>query len=240
MTSGGTTLVVDSANTIGALKVDSTAQETIVAVPWQGFGAAGEISVADFVRTATLSEGDEIYVYDGAARCYRAWSLTAEKTWEPMQSVTKDGVIAGTSADEATIARGAAAWLKRAAPSAPLYLVGEAPIQTVATQLEPTQTAGVDGAQKWNLVAPVSAAPFDLKSITPVGECDRIVVPTAGAPLNYTWKDGAWGYDGVKQVQRGGRTVAVPYRETKATTIPAGTGFWYLNSSSSEDAVIEW
>ena len=57
---------------------------------------------------------------------------------------------------------------------------------------------------------------------------------TSGAPLNLTYKNGKWGYNKV-EVKNG---MAVPTRVTEGVSIPAGVGFWYLNSGAARE--IEW
>ena len=63
---------------------------------------------------------------------------------------------------------------------------------------------------------------------------DTIIVPTEGTPTIYTVKDGKWGFDESMPVDDD--AIVIKRNETD-TTLPAGTGFWYLNGSESEKKV---
>ncbi len=225
---------VASENTIGVLKVESAAKSAVIAVPWESLAADGEdITVSDLVRTATLTEGDELKVYDTATGKYRAWTLTASKEWEPMT------VVGGASSEEAggsTIARGSGVWLTRTDTTNPIYLVGE-----VAEQAATTTIAGANEEKPtWNLVAAPTVEAVDLNEKFPgANGGDVVLVPTAGAPKRYTFKDGAWGYDEyVTIVNKKGIEVVKVVRKTNVTNVPSGTGFWYMNAG--DDQNVEW
>ena len=238
LTSGGSTLVVDSTNTIGVLKVDSVRSQTILAVPWADIGSGEDVAVSDLMRTKTLTEGDTLYAYDAESGKYKVWELSASKEWEPIAVSTKEDCTPGESAGLATVKRGAGLWLERANPTAALHLVGEVSTSSATSSLVAASEVGKDGKQGWNVVAPPSALPYDLNSITPAGGSfgtyDRIVIPTTGAPKNYTYENGSWGYYSMQPVYRNGVQVGVRSKfNTEDTKIPAGTGFWYLNSGNS-------
>ena len=81
----------------------------------------------------------------------------------------------------------------------------------------------------WNLVASSLPTALNLNeglTITPSAG-DQIRVPTAGAPIDYTYKDGAWGY--MKSTKTNG--IINKTWTTEGATVPAGCGFWYLNTS---------
>ena len=231
----GASVSVQANNTIGVLAVNSAAKSMIVAVPWASLDDGGEISVSNLVRTATLTPGDTINAYDAKTKKYKAWTLSNEKVWEPTP------VIGGSGESEAgdyTVPRGAGVWLTRSDTSKPLYLVGGTSASAVVTDLEPSD--GVKPA--WNLVASPSVEPVNLSTLLS-GKEDQagVVVPTAGAPKTYTFKGGAWGYDTTEPVMKNDKQVGVrSVRKTDDVTVPAGTGFWYLNSSESTDVKIEW
>lgn len=225
---------VASENTIGVLKVESSAKSTVIAVPWESLAADGQdITVSDLVRTATLTEGDELKVYDTATGKYRAWTLNGSKEWEPMT------VVGGASSEEAgdsTIARGSGVWLTRTDTTKPIYLVGE-----VAEQTTTTTIAGANEEKPtWNLVAAPTVEAVDLNEKFPAAnEGDVVLVPTAGAPKRYTFKDGAWGYDEyVTTVNKKGVAVVKVVRNTDVTNVPIGTGFWYMNAGDAKN--VEW
>ncbi|MBQ8125979.1 MAG: hypothetical protein IJ173_08880 [Kiritimatiellae bacterium] len=225
---------VASENTIGVLKVESSAKSTVIAVPWESLAADGQdITVSDLVRTATLTEGDELKVYDTATGKYRAWTLNGSKEWAPIP------VVGGASSEEAgdsTIARGSGVWLTRTDTTQPIYLVGE-----VAEQSTTTTIAGANEEKPtWNLVAAPTVESVDLNEKFPdANEGDVVLVPTDGAPKRYTYKDGSWGYDDyVTTVNKKGIEVVKVVRNTNVTNVPIGTGFWYMNAGDAKN--VEW
>ncbi len=235
LTSGESTLVVDSANTIGVLKATASTAQTIVAVPWAAFGG-GDVTVADLLRTDGLSADDELFVYNPSTQNFRAWTLGSGKTWEPTTVIAAGtNATPGDDASSVTVARGSGVLLKRGSVSAPLCFVGEV-ASGGKTALGAAQTSGSDGAQSWNLVASPSVEALDIANFPAPssGGWDRIIVLTSGAPLNLTYKNGKWGYNKV-EVKNG---MAVPTRVTEGVFIPAGVGFWYLNSGAALE--IEW
>lgn len=225
---------VASENTIGVLKVESSATSTVIAVPWESLAAnEQDITVADLVRTATLSEGDELKVYDTATGKYRAWTLNESKEWEP---VTVVGGAESEEAGDSTIARGSGVWLTRQDTTKPIYLVGE-----VAEQSTTTTIAGANEEKPtWNLVAAPTVEAVDLNEKFPdANEGDVVLVPTDGAPKRYTYKDGSWGYDDyVKTFNKKGIEVVKVVRKTDVANVPIGTGFWYMNAG--DDQNVEW
>ena len=236
LTSGESTLVVDSANTIGVLKATASTAQTIVAVPWAAFGG-GDIAVADLLRTDGLSADDELFVYNPSTQNFRAWTLGSGKTWEPTTVIAAGtNATPGDDASSVTVARGSGVLLKRGSVSAPLCFVGEV-ASGGKTALGAAQTSGSDGAQSWNLVASPSVEALDIANFPAPssGGWDRIIVLTSGAPLNLTYKNGKWGYVKVVVDENG---MAVPTRVTEGVSIPAGIGFWYLNSGAARE--IEW
>ena len=236
LTSGESTLVVDSANTIGVLKATASTAQTIVAVPWVAFGG-GDVTVADLLRTDGLSVDDELFVYNPSTQNFRAWTLGSGKTWEPTTVIAAGtNATPGDDASSVTVARGSGVLLKRGSVSAPLCFVGEV-ASGGKTALGAAQTSGTDGAQSWNLVASPSVEALDIANFPAPssGGWDRIIVLTSGAPLNLTYKNGKWGYNKVEVNKNG---MAVPTRVTEGVSIPAGVGFWYLNSGAARE--IEW
>ena len=236
LTSGESTLVVDSANTIGVLKATASTAQTIVAVPWAAFGG-GDVTVADLLRTDGLSVDDELFVYNPSTQNFRAWTLGSGKTWEPTTVIAAGtNATPGDDASSVTVARGSGVLLKRGSVSAPLCFVGEV-ASGGKTALGAAQTSGTDGAQSWNLVASPSVEALDIANFPAPssGGWDRIIVLTSGAPLNLTYKNGKWGYNKVEVKNNG---MAVPTRVTEGVSMPAGVGFWYLNSGAARE--IEW
>ena len=225
---------VTSTNVIGVLAVTNAPATSIVAVPWKGTDGEN-ISVSNLVRTATLTPGDKLQAYDTATGKYRAWQLSADKTWVPTTVV---GGEDATGADACKVSRGEGVWLTRQDPSQPIYLVGDAG----SAAAEETELEAAESTDKpsWNIVASPSVEPADAAALLGEGkEGDQIIVPTVGAPKNYYYNTTkkAWGYNSTEVVGDDGvRTVF----KTDDTKVPAGTGFWYLNSNTNSNAKITW
>ena len=240
---GETMTTATSENIIGVLKVESSVTTTAVAVPWASYDGTNDISVADIVRTANLTEGDSLKAYDPDSKTYKEWTLGADKTWQPSSTYSTSGTTSGNesagNADAYKVARGSAVWLTRTDPSQPIYLVGGAASGTVETKLE---AAPSDTKSSWNLVGNPKVESVDVKNLLGAKTGDQVIVPTAGAPKNYVYVEGkGWGYYKTVPYEIDGVKVGVvSVFTTVDTDVPAGTGFWYLNSSTSKDAKINW
>ena len=235
LTSGGTTLVVDSLNAVGVMKVVPTALRSIVAVPWRAFGG-GDISVADFIRESGLGEGDALHAYNGSS--YDTWTFenggwTASRTFLANESGTSESTVEGTAA-EYGLASGTGVWLERAGDEVgTVCMVGEYSRAAVTTALTAGESAK---SPSWNLVAPPSVFDSDLNELFPdASAADRIVVPTASLQRSYTFKNGKWGFSDSRKLANGR---VQTFHNTDYSTIPAGTGFWYLNGGAAK--TIEW
>lgn len=254
---GGTekAVEVNVQKTVGVVKVDSAAEWTIVAVPWESLadGESKEIKASELIHLGNRSNGDELRVYTAGA--YQTWKLQDGNWVQPTRSfkATKSGSqensVAG--AGDVSIPRGAGVWLKRVDPTAPIYLLGQKPTstETVETTLEKPDSQAAQGTKAWNLVASPNLQEVDVAKLLKDRETtDKIIVPTAGAPKNYTYENGEWGYDGGEVVEtevtmpngvkiKGFR----PVRVTGDTKISGTTGFWYLNGDkNSTGKKINW
>ena len=209
-------------------------------MPWKSLATGGDITVADYIRTADLSYGDKLHVYNGSS--YDTWTygeggLTPSTTF----IVGSDGVTSTEPppAAEKTLARGSGVWLERAGetPEA-LHLVGE----YSAEKAEINIASGSAPEPSWNLVGAPSLTSIDLNEVVgkPASASDRIVVPIPGGmQRNYTYKykneKGEWGYSDAEKLSNGRvRT----FHNTTNSVVPAGIGFWYLGSGSA--ATIKW
>ena len=174
--------------------------------------------------------------YDNETGKYNAWVLNSERNWEVVQT---SGGANPQEASEFDVPRGASVWVTRQDTTKPLYLVGEVAEKSAETELEPAPSAT---EKSWNLVASPSVEPTKVEDILAGNEdIDAIMVPTDGAPKNYVFRDGKWGYDTTEYVYEGEEIVGVrSVFKTDDTEIPAGTGFWYLNGSTDTDKTVEW
>ncbi len=221
---GGSDKVIASDNVIGVLVVNDAPATTLIGVPFASLGDDGSISISDLVRTANLSDGDTISAYDSSSHKFRTWAFNKTTgVWSPAGVGGADPA----EADTIKIGRGKGVWLTRQHPETPIYLVGELATDAVSSTLE----AGSESGKTWNIVAPPSAEAFDLnnaKLVSTASADDQIIVPTKGAPKNFTLKNGKWGYE-KKELGDDGLYHSV---RTEEATVPAGRGFWYINSTN--------
>ena len=234
-------------HTVGVLKVDSSATNTIIAVPWKSFHNT-DVNVSELVHAASLSEDDRLQVWDyddeGKLKS-KSWRVRKDGergVWVKMTEQQEDGSQVVTP-DPAGfgIARGKGAWLMRRDTSKPIYLMGMPPTS------DDTATTTLDAASgedpSWNLVASPKLEAVDIASKFKDNTDDEIIVPTAGTPKHYTCKSGAWGYPGATVTETktlpNGQTITVIKTEHKTddTTITPGTGFWYLNKGNTSKTI---
>ena len=228
-----------SENVLGVLRVDSTAVQTIVSVPWVDASAGGEtgVKVVDLVKTSTLSEGDELYWYDSSKGAYQAWRLTEQKTWEAGTGVTSDGIAAATDSNKA-LPRGDALILKRTNPATPGYffLCGQYTTSSAQTSI----AVGSSSAPAFTLLASptASAGKVDLNAATwtGVGASDNILVNDKDGKLTIlTYADGNWGQPGYTKTMPPVKT-----HVTDAAKIDAGLGVWYKSVKGTGTITVKW
>ena len=232
------TLAVTSDVTIGVLKLQTAATKALIAVPWREIEGDGDVSIANLVKTANLTAGDKLYVYDRANSRYNCWSLGSDKIWQGLASygIDENGQMsstAGAAPATTTVARGSAVWLERQNTSNPIYFYGRHDTTTAATT---TIESGTTAAPTYNLVAAPGLDDINLNAkFSSPNDGDQILLPTGGVPKRYTRKDGAWGYDAQESLGIAGlENVMMTVRKTDAN-IPAGTGFWYINTGSEKN-----
>ena len=221
---------------IGVLAITNAPATTIIGVPWVAL-SGGEVSVSNLVYTANLTAGDTIKVYDATDKVYKMWELDEDaggnKEWVPSTTTTTGGSSIADEASEATIPRGVGVWLTRQHPGTPIYLVGMPTDEDVTTPLDAPEASG---SQTWNLVASPKVEPVDVAELLEGKKAtDQVMVPTAGAPKNFLYRNGNWGYIDYESDDYG---LVYPVFKTD-TTIPAGTGFWYLNGDPGYNQ-LEW
>lgn len=216
-----TALAVESSNTFGILRVDSSAAQTIVSVPWEAAGG-GEIKVADIVKTANLNNGDKLYYYNGSG--YTMWQLT-DGAWVEAQS--GEGEL--TYQD---IPRGGAIILERFAPQGGsiancFYLYGQ------YTTAGSSTTCVANG---YTLLAPPSTTETDLntKTWTTPGSNDNIILQDTTV-LHY--RNSKWGKL-TKELNRETGVITETV-DPSVAKIAAGEGAWYHNDQS-KDVTVQW
>ena len=252
----GVTAEVPVEKTIGVMKVESASEYTILAVPWVSLGTGDDVKASELVHAASLEEGDELIVYGDDGKSFNKWMvLNGEWVKSPEYDLDNDEPQESETPKPSSdgLARGKGVWLKRSKPEkSPIYLIGQPSDDAVET---PLAVADDTEGSSWNLVASPSAEPVNVAALLgakgkDADKEDRVVVPTSAnsAPKNFHYRVrngvGAWGYDSTEYVLDdkdnvlGVRAVFVTTGE--GTTVPAGTGFWYLNSSKTEGKKISW
>lgn len=234
-------MAVESSNTFGILRVDSTAAQTIVSIPWEAAGG-GAIKVKDVVKTANLTPksddpayiGDQLYYYNGSS--YKMWRLTSTG-WEGIRIVTDEvkDPVAGT--DEDTLSRGGALILVRKNPTTgtpavakPFYLYG----QYNSTQPSISVDRNANNVT-YTLIAPPSADSVALNNgnWTGVTAGDHVILPS-GQPLY--WKDPTDKWCTLTtDLDTGDETYA-----SYTTPIPAGEGVWMCVAKGSGMVSVQW
>lgn len=231
-----TALAVESSNTFGILRVDSSAAQTIVSVPWEAAGG-GDIKVKDVVKTANLTNGDQLYYYaDGS---YKLWVLE-NGVWTGAQTVKdQDGatITADRGTDADVLARGGAIILVRQNPTTgtpavanPFYLYGQ-----YNSTLPSISVSRNDGNVTYTLIAPPSANSVALNSGTWTGVTagDHVILPS-GQPLY--WKDATDKWCALTtDLDTGDETY-----ESYTTPIPAGEGVWMRVTKGSGTVSVQW
>ena len=230
---------VPAANQIGILRKAAANKREIVPVPWTKFAAGAEdIAVSNLVKTAGLSAGDKLYVYDDSAKRYATWELQSDKTWKPVKTVKmvngKLEVQTADSPEVATVKRGSGVWLERHDITKPIHFVG----QHEAVGATTVVAAGTAALPSWNLIASPAISNWNLNAICEgVGVKDRIIVPTGKEPRIYTRDAGntKWGYITYEANDKG---IVKPVRKEDDTLIAPGTGLWYISEGGAP--VIKW
>lgn len=215
-------MAVESSNTFGILRVDSTAAQTIVSVPWAAAGG-GNINVADVVKTANLNNGDKLHYYNTTTKKYRVWELTNGEWVE-----AKDAQ--DPAADAPTLARGNAIILERFAPQDGsiancFYLYGQYTNAAASTECV---------ANGYTLLAPPSTEDTNLnnKTWSNVNENDNIVLAN-GTLLSY--RNNKWGK--LTKTINESTGVIEESVNTNVATIAAGEGAWYISKGTTAPSV---
>ena len=242
---------IPSANTFGAMKVDSPREKTIVAVPWvrcdRNTTTNAPIALSEYVSTADLDEGDCVLALDEGKTKYLGWVCRGGR-WEAIEGYRADekGVVIEIGGEPETVElpRGTAVWLVRKAPTAEgqakrFHLVGQVPGGTLVTPVE-RGGAVKEGAGKANLLANPSGAEYDFTGLSAdVSKEDQIFVPQDDGSLKlFTFNGTDWGTSVTTTNVVNRRTRIATERVTTASKVPAGQGFWYVSHGGAP--VIDW
>ncbi len=243
------TNTIVSANCFGAISItDSAAATAFVAVPFGAFGTSdAPIAAADVVQAASLSEGDKMYVWNGAAGAeqkYEVYKVDANGTWvvdDKKVTVAANGTVTvgSESPDSVTVPTGTGVFIERKDATKPIFVYGQVLTNTVAettfasglTLVSPPSTnamASVDlNALKWTGVGDIETktTTSGMVIVKSYANADFIYYRNAAnAIVRYYHCNGKWG------------TVVGTWKEAEAV-IPAGTAFWYSKNGAGETKV---
>ena len=226
-----------SASTVfGILKVDSQRANTLVSVPWvacTGGVESAEICVADLVKTANLSEGDQLLAFNAQRGAYDGWTLAKGADgllgWEPATTVSASGVTVAAGERDATLARGRAIWLVRQDASKPFYLQG----QFEGAPAEVRVAGGSESAPAYTLLGNAlreGVAVNDLDWGEGPAAGDTLSIPDGAVPRVLEWDaaSGKW-FRTVPTLENG----RVQNVRTTTDRISAGAGFWYVRRAAA-------
>lgn len=213
---------------LGVMQKKAQKSFDMVPVAWSSIDGT-PITVANLIKTANLTEGDEMHVYDRNLGGYVSWQLNASKAWgriagrgEAEKGATEPGAY--------QLTKGQAVWLDRQDATVPIYTYGGASEETGAVEL----------AEGMTLVAnPKVEAVKIVDLITGAADGDQIIINEN----TYTFDGSAWTYvvtTTTEQTVRG-KVRKVTMTENKTVvdeTLPAGQGFWY--SAKGNDAKVNW
>lgn len=225
---------VTTANVVGVLRVDSSAAETIVSVPWVATSAAATdtaIPVTDIVKTAGLNIGDELYYYNSETGKYQCWRLK-NGVWGAAEDVIEGGENAPANA---TLVRGNAIILKRTAPIQDhFFLQGQ--VAKTGSQVC-TMTRSATGVA-YSLLAPPTDTAIGLNAGTWSNVADGDYVLVQGKKYEYGEDETLskkWGTY-VTDPETFGKTFTAANAE-----IAVGQGAWYVSAKGSDEAAtVTW
>lgn len=239
---------VVSANLFGALTVNAgAATNAFVAVPFGAFGVGdAPIAAADIVQAAALSDGDKMYVWNGAEGSEQKYEVytVASGAWTVANKVTvaADGSQSmGSESPEAfMVATGAGVFIERKDTSKPLYVYGQVLTNTMAT------TEFAAGLTLVSAPSTKAMSAIDLNALTWSGVGDvSITTIVPGMTIVNSWDGADFIYyrnaqnKVIRLYHNGGKwgTSVGTWNPGSGTTIPAGTAFWYMKNGSGSTTV---
>lgn len=225
---------VTGQNVCGLMNVPSTAQYTMISVPWVTVGGSADaIEVANLVKTDTLSAGDELYYYANGP--YYHWVLEGG-VWTPTETVLKDAKDQDVTvtAPEAsyTLPRGTGLFLVRSNTEKEIWLYGQYSTKEVSVAV----AKGEAGTPAYTMIANPNAEAYDLNVKGVKGEVgDQILLDDAKTLYTYTAAGWTMKTTVTKTINGVDRTFKKDTLE--GVTIPAGKGVWYVSKGGSPTIV---
>ena len=220
---------VQSVNLFGAIKVVNNASNMFVALPFEGFEAAGAARKAgEAIHPANLADGTMMYVYDAGAGKYDAFVASSGAWAAPAAKVTvgADGTEVEPPPDaERGLSAGSGAIVDRKSMDAAVYVYGQVPS---ASSLSIAPGTSLVCTPSTNALAEVDLNSLAWTGVTASG-CNASGTRLKSANVqdfirfrgpdnkmaNYYYFGGKWGAE---------------YRPASwdgKARVPAGTAFWY-------------
>ena len=209
--------------TVGVTAISSSTTNTVVSVSYADLATGGNIAVSNIVKTTGLTNGDTLRVYNSSNKKFKVFTLE-DGFWKETTTITASEE---ESADPGatTLAAGIGIWLVRGSnwdgKSFTFYIYG------TPTTPPTTPEAGlsITAATLCGNCKTVAALP----NVDNVAKKDKIVIPanTGSGTKIYSWNGSKW------QTRVSGVL-------TELTSIPPGTGFWYVPVSSSPARKLYW
>ncbi len=239
----------------GLIRVDSGTKTTILALPFAAMDGTDTLPIADCVQTANLGNGATLVAKVNGTDY--TWTLEGG-AWVAGNVVSRSRVVNAAADGVETIPTGTCLWLTRDADddlTKPFYITGQVPAALGSTQ---TIAAGSAAQPVRTLVANTKLEAVDLNSLTwtncLVG--DEIVWGSSSKAGKISffycpswYKDKEVGLEGEAPEGQSEQTYkwmwikpfinASGYLSAKWTfegataTLPAGQGFWYINTQDN-------
>lgn len=218
-----------TSDTFGMIRVNDNCSNTVIGVPWVNVGTTGNVTLSNLVSTATLAEGDKVYLFE--SETWYGYELNGSGEWEPMDTVSDNPNVSSGTPDPAiskTLARGSGLILERGVTNTPVYLCGRYTTDPVSTPIS---------ANTLTLIA----NPNPTAKVIPVGHTgDEIQVPLNGGGLQiYSVSNNTWYTEVETTTTQGERTKKVrTWTPFPNLSLAPGKGAWY--KSGSTGTTINW
>ena len=237
-------LTVTGPNVLGLEKIAAAEGEQRyfpLSVSYVQPGTGEASTVADAVQTATLAEGDELYVYNRESGTYAVYMLGADKKWTPQKTATlfaqgeQAELANGTDAANTRLARGYGFWIKRKdASSQPIYLTG----QVAAEAAKAAIPKGPAGKPSYSLVG-VGDKDWTLNDASGwMGAVDGDQIRVLGADnAVYSFivrKNGKW----IRYMRTTDENGISRETQDASPVLKAGTAVWYVHTGAAFDLTL--
>ena len=235
---------IPSTNTIGVLRIASTAKHTMAAVPFLDLpkdpALKAPVKVEGYVGNGFVKDGDFIRTREDGT--FKVWAMESGK-FEPYTSVKASGkTVEVSGAAESPLVPGRSVWVTRADHGKPFIVLGQFSGDPIEVEIGASSTDAETG--KTIVGATMVTNPnMEAVKINDIDwgenpqEKDSIEIPSATGEVSKRlfWypSKGGFGYAVVKRVGK-------RYVQTIVTDceVPAGMGFWYYRASGGSFKIV--